>query len=105
MLHDTTPANDATFNVPRWTRNILFLTVGIALVIASVLFQITNHLSLQAISLNLGLVTVAVVLVELLWQLCGGTPIENQVSKLSNQIERLSKAVDVTDVTQSRSPC
>lgn len=97
MPHVTNSANESSFNVPKWTRNFLFLTVGIALVIASVLFQAQNHLSLQAIALNLGLVTIAVVLVELLWQLCGGNPVENQVSGLSNQIERLSKAVDVIE--------
>jgi hypothetical protein len=88
MPHNTTPANRTAVNVPKWTRNILFLTVGIALVIASVLFQAKNYLALQAIALNLGLVTIAVVLVELLWELCGGTPVENQVSDLSKQIGR-----------------
>lgn len=97
MPHETAPSNVTKPGVPVWTRNALFLTVGIALVIASVLFQAKNHLSLQTITLNLGLVTIAVVLVELLWKLCGGTPVENQVSSLSNQIERLSKAVDVIE--------
>ena len=97
MPHTTTPASRTAVKVPKWTRNILFLTVGIALVIASVLFQAKNHLALQTIALNLGLVTIAVVLVELLWQLCGGTPVENQVSDLSKQIGRLSKAVDVIE--------
>jgi hypothetical protein len=97
MPHNTTPANRSKLNVPKWTRNILFLAVGITLVIASALFQTKNQSSLQAIALNLGLVTIAVVLVEWLWQLCGGTPVENQVSGLSNQIERLSKAVDVIE--------
>jgi hypothetical protein len=97
MPHNTTPANRTPISVPKWTRNVLFLTVGIALVIASVLFQTKNHLSLQTIALNLGLVTIAVVLVELLWQLCGGTPVENQVSDLTRQIGRLSKAVDVIE--------
>ena len=81
----------------KYTHGVIFLAVGIALVSISALLEQTQHPTWSRILLNLGLVSIAVVLVEHLWRAAGGHPIEHQVSSLSNQVTRLSETVDIVD--------
>ncbi|MCU1267151.1 MAG: hypothetical protein JWM21_3469 [Acidobacteria bacterium] len=78
-------------------RNTLFLSVGTTLIVFSFLLELKGLAIPQAIALNLGLVSIAVVILDYLWRLSGGSPIENQIESLGKQIERLSKAVDVIE--------
>lgn len=64
-------------------QSIIFISVGIALVVISILLRQMQHGDLAAIVLNLGLVSIALVVVEHLWRASGGHPIERQVSSLS----------------------
>ena len=82
------------------TQAILFAAVGIALIVISVLLKQQNYSEWGAIFLNLGLVSVAVVLVEYLWGVSGGNPIESQVLTLSKEVNRLSEAVDIVDASK-----
>jgi hypothetical protein len=78
-------------------RKSIFVLVGVSLIIASIAFRQYELTFFQTASLELGIVFLAVMLVDQLWQWCGGKPVEHQVSILSEQIGRLSKAVDVIE--------
>jgi hypothetical protein len=77
-------------------RTIVFLSVGVALVVTSVLLS-SLHPTLEAISLKLGLVTIAIIVVDQLWRLCGGNPIDHQIASLGHQILRLSNSIEVIE--------
>ncbi len=85
----------------RHGQSILFLTVGVALVAASILMDQVKYGHVAAIALNLGLVSIAVVVVERLWRASGGHPIERQVSSLAGQVTRLSETIDIVDQSMS----
>lgn len=87
--------------IPAWVRNTIFLSVGVALVVISLLMELQGGTFWQAVTLNLGLVSIAVVIVDQLWRLSGGNPIENQINSLTTQIARLSNAVDVIERSKS----
>ncbi|MEW8300241.1 MAG: hypothetical protein AB2712_15500 [Candidatus Thiodiazotropha sp.] len=76
---------------------IVFVSVGVALIVISSLLSSAGHTDISAILLNLGLVSVAVILVEYLWGTSGGNPIERQISTLSSEVTRLSETVDIVD--------
>lgn len=84
----------------RYGHAVLFLAVGIALVAIAVLLDQAQYPICSSISLNLGLVAIAVVLVEHLWRAAGGHPIEHQVSALSDQVTRLAETVDIVDASK-----
>ena len=81
----------------RLSHGVIFLAVGIALVAVSALINQTYYQMWSSIALNLGLVAIAVVLVEHLWRISGGRPLEHQVSSLSDQVTRLEQTVDIVD--------
>ncbi len=75
-------------------RGIVFVAIGVTLITLSIWFGSNNWSTLEAIALNLGLVTVAVVLVGMIWRLSGGNPIEEEISALRLQVTRLSETID-----------
>jgi hypothetical protein len=102
MPHNSKQPNEVEKSkISSWLRNTLFLSVGTTLVVISFLLESKGLTIPQAITLNLGLVSIAVVVVDQLWRLSGGNPIENQIGSLGVQIERLSKAVDVIERSKS----
>ncbi len=101
MPHDSTDTVRTSTIIPAWVRNTVFLSVGIVLVIVSLLMEAKGRTFWQAITLNLGIVFIAVVTVDQIWRLSGGTPIENQINSLSIQVARLSNAVDVIERSRS----
>ena len=80
--------------------SVVFVTVGLVLAFGSALIDATKYPDIPPILLNLGLVSIAVVLVEYLWRVSGGHPIEQQVTSLSDQVSRLSEAVDIVDASK-----
>jgi hypothetical protein len=101
MPSNSNQAKQSFITISIWLRNTVFVSVGSALVIASVLLRAYGHSSTEAVALNLGLVSIAVVVIDQLWRLCGGSPIENQILMLSNQVQRLAKAVDVIESSKA----
>lgn len=81
--------------------SVVFSAVGTALIVSSVLFGHQKLLTLQAVTLNLGLVALAVVLVDILWRLCGGDPLADEIHELQAQVKRLSESLDVLEGTKS----
>ena len=81
-------------------RTLVFLSVGVALIVLSVLLRSLNFTA-EAILLKLGLVAVAVVLVDQLWRVCGGTPINREISSLGSQIGRLANSIDVIESSKN----
>jgi len=81
--------------------SVVFSAVGIALVVSSVLLGQQSFDTLQAVALNLGLVALAVVLIDLLWRICGGSPFGEELRELHFQVERLSESLDVLEGTKS----
>lgn len=101
MPHKLTDSNETKLKIPIWLRNTIFLSVGTTLVVSSVLLGLKGFVILQPVTLNLGIVSLAVVVLDQLWRLCGGNPVENQIDGLAIQVERLSKAVDVIERSRS----
>jgi len=78
----------------RWAWAIIFVITGVALILASALLDPKQYELLRSVCLNLGLVLVAVPLVERLWALSGGNPLDLEVGNLRNQVQRLATTVD-----------
>ena len=56
------------------------------------------HPMAQSVLFNLGIVTVSVTLLDVLWRLAGGDPLQARFAELSEQVDRLSRTVDVMGV-------
>ncbi len=78
---------------------ILFAAVGIAFIVISILLKQQNYIEWAAIFLNLGLVSVAVVLVEYLWGVSGGNPIESQASFI-HPFTLFKKPTDISGINE-----
>ena len=83
--------------VPWYTRSWVFALTGSAIIAIGSWFGPTDYPLVHAILLNLGLVIVAVVVLDMLWRLAGGNPTEEQIANLSSQIERLAQTMDVIE--------
>jgi hypothetical protein len=79
---------------------IVFLAIGALLVGVGTLFDRAALPVPGTICLHLGIVTLAVVLLDLVWLFCGGQPIDHEVRYLGEQILRLSKSIDVIESSQ-----
>lgn len=82
---------------PQLLRVILFIAIGVLLIVFSTFLVNRGVDWLHALVLNLGIVAVATMLIEHLWLLCGGAPIENQIDALSHQVDRLGRSIDVIE--------
>lgn len=78
----------------RWVWALVFGTTGVALVLASALLDPKEYQLARSVCLDLGLVLVAVPLVERLWALSGGNPLDLEVGQLRHQVQRLATTVD-----------
>ena len=94
--------------VPHYTRNALFTAIGISLLLVAYVVDAQGYQMGHAVLFNLGIVTVSVALLDLLWRLAGGNPVHGHIAKLStqiqrqigdlcNQIERLTRTLDVIE--------
>jgi hypothetical protein len=84
-----------------FARYSLFAFAGVAAIAAAAAIDSTLHPVLNAVLLDLGLVSVAVVLIDALWRLAGGNPVEEQIASLGSEINRLGQTVDVIQNTRS----
>lgn len=83
------------------SRSLVFLSVGITLMVSSALARHLEYTWLENILINFGVVSIAVVIVDFLWRCSGGNPTDHEIQRLQNQIERLSKTVDVIEGSKS----
>lgn len=81
---------------PTRTRNALFAAIGIALLLAAVLMK-DRFPDAREILFNVGIVALSVSLLDLLWRLAGGNPVEVQIALLSDQVTRLSRSIDIIE--------
>jgi hypothetical protein len=100
MANHSPPKNPDAVFLTSSARTLVFLSVGVALIVLSVLLHSLNP-TMEAILLKLGLVAVAVVVVDQLWRVCGGTPISRQITDLGKQVSRLSQSVDVIESSKN----
>jgi hypothetical protein len=82
-------------------RYTVFAFAGVAAIAAAAATNSTAHPVLNAVLLNLGLVSVAVVLIDILWRLAGGNPVEEQIVSLGSEVNRLARTVDAIQNTRS----
>jgi hypothetical protein len=80
---------------------VVFFAVGAALIGLGAILERALLPVPATVSLHLGIVTVAVVLVDQVWRFCGGQPIDHQIKSLGAQIGRLAKSVDVIESSQN----
>jgi hypothetical protein len=84
-----------------FARYSLFAFAGVAAIAAGAAIDSSAHPVLRAVLLDLGLISVAVVLIDALWRLAGGNPVEEQIASLQSEINRLGKTVDVIQNTRA----
>ena len=82
---------------PALLRPILFVCFGSLLIIASTFLKGKSLDWLEVLLLNLGIVAIATMVVDYIWRLVGGTPMENAISSLSDQIDRLERSNNVIE--------
>jgi len=87
--------------IPHRITAVVFLAAGAALVGVSVLFDRAAMPIRGTVCLHLGIVTLAVVLLDLIWRFCGGQPIDHEVRSLCEQIGRLSSSIDVVETSHA----
>ena len=80
---------------------VVFLAAGAALVGLSALLDRARMPVPSTVCLHLGVVTVAVVLLDLIWRFCGGRPADHAVESLALQIGRLAHSIDVLETSQA----
>lgn len=78
-------------------RNTVFIAVGLAVLLLSIILNRTDHPDVHELLLALGVVVISVSLLELLFMLGGGNPIEAKIRDLSDQVQRLSRAVKLIE--------
>ena len=81
--------------------SIIFFAIGAAFIGLGALFHLALLPIPSTVTLHLGIVTVAVVLIDQIWRFCGGQPIDHQIKSLQTQIGRLSQSVDVIESSQA----
>lgn len=82
--------------VPTRTSNALFAAIGVVLLLTAQLVK-PAYPDAKEILFNVGIVATSVSILDLLWRLAGGNPVEKQIESLSVQVERLSRSVDVIE--------
>lgn len=83
--------------VTHYGRNALFAAIGVGLLAISSWIDAQVHPMAQSVLFNLGIVTVSVTLLDVLWRLAGGDPLQARFAELSEQVDRLSRTVDVME--------
>ncbi len=81
--------------------SIVFFFIGAAFIGLGAVFHLALLPIPSTVALHLGIVTVAVVLIDQIWRFCGGQPIDHQIKSLQTQIGRLSQSVDVIESSQA----
>lgn len=75
-----------------------FAAIGIILIMTSTFFADSPELeTIKAVLFNLGIVVVAVVIVELIWRFVGGDPLRKEINVLNRQVERLAEATNLVE--------
>jgi hypothetical protein len=69
---------------------VVFTIVGVSLVISSALLEQNKFRVGAAICLNLGLATLAVLLVDVIWRLVGGNPLDVSIAALDGEVRELA---------------
>jgi hypothetical protein len=83
---------------PRYSfASFVFVLVGLLFVVSSVLFRMKQEPIGEAIALNLGLATLAIVLVDIVWHVSGGNPLDSRIHELDQKIGDLSRSIEVLD--------
>src|SRR5438132_13109318 len=81
-----------------WTvASTVFALAGIALVTGAALLHQAKHEVIAAISLNLGVAAIAIVMLDALWRLTGGSPLETQLERLEGKLGELAKSVALVE--------
>jgi hypothetical protein len=75
----------------------LFALLGIGLVVAATLLELKQYRVAGAICQNLGLATLAVLIVDLIWRLVGGNPVDVGIATLDQRIRELVATTRVID--------
>lgn len=78
-------------------RPFLFACLGSLLIICSTFLKARGVDWLEALLLNLGIVAIATIVIDYIWRLVGGTPMEQQISELASQIDRLERSNNVIE--------
>src|SRR4051794_18797346 len=68
----------------------IFVLTGAGLVIASVVLETRHYNVASSVALNLGLATLALVLIDIVWRLVGGNPLDARIDALDVQIRELA---------------
>lgn len=79
------------------TRYTLFLTVGLLILVSSILIDKLKYPDLHEISIAISVTIISVSLLDFLFHLAGGNPIQHQIKDLSTEIQRLSTTIDVIE--------
>ena len=82
---------------PRRIRNTLIAAFGIVLLLVACALDRTAFATPREIMFNIAIIIVSVSLIDILWHVAGGNPVEDQIKDLSAQVERLSTTVDVIE--------
>lgn len=85
----------------KYTGYVVFTLVGLTAIAWSAATDSTANPTIHDVLLNLGLVAIAVVVIEALWRLAGGNPAEDQVMDFRKEISRLSQHVDIIQKTRA----
>lgn len=84
------PRDDRRFWI---TAAIIFVLIGVALIIGSVLMQTRKYDVGAAIALNLGLATLALVMIDAVWRVVGGNPLDARIAALDKQVSELASTI------------
>jgi hypothetical protein len=82
---------------PARIRHTVFTAVGIAILATAFLFDRGKYADTHEILVAVGVVIASVSLLELVFHLAGGNPVEQHMNDLSLQVERLSFTVDAIE--------
>jgi hypothetical protein len=69
-----------------------FAAAGAILILASSLLAGSRYDTVRTVLLNLGVVVVAIVLLEFLWRFVGGDPLRREIDALREQVARLERS-------------
>lgn len=68
----------------------IFVLLGAGLVVVSVVLETKKYAVASAVALNLGLATLALVLIDSIWRLVGGNPLDARIEALDKQVRELA---------------
>ena len=72
----------------------IFAVIGVLFIVVSSFLANRGVDWLQSLLFNLGIVAIATLLIDFMWEISGGAPWQNEVGELGTQVDRLQKSID-----------